>query len=195
VIFPVYNLEGKLISASGRLVEPMPSSYFGRSRWTNWTSSDMQDLMWPLGTYEDGIWINLKDMEPDHIILCEGINDAYALNKLTGITAISMFGKKLSDSQIKVLIDINPEHVTIAFDHDAINEVHSLSSAIVGRFKKVTIFPYLWEGWKKYDFGSMIELKNNKINFASKLDKELRNLVDVDSNSFLKSVIRLKLGC
>jgi hypothetical protein len=194
IVFPIYDLEGRMISAAGRLIEPVPRSYFGRTRWTNWSNSNMQFLMWPLGTYEDSIWIGIKDLEPDHIILCEGVNDAHAITELTGIKALAMFGKKLSDPQIQVLTNIAPDHVTLAFDYEAINKIERLATNLVGRFKKVTVFPFIWDGWKKYDFGNMTEIKNSKIPFINILNKEFNNLVDVSNNSFLKWITALKLA-
>lgn len=194
IIFPIYDLEGKLISATGRLVEPIPSSYHGRTRWTNWTNNNMQSLMWPLGTYEGGIWISLQDLEPDHIVLCEGINDAHAIMELTGIQAISMFGKKLSDAQVNTLTKIKPKHITLAFDYEGIDKVFKLASSLVGRFNKVTVFPYIWDGWKTYDFGNMIEIKNSKVSFLNKINNEFNKLIDVGSISYLKWFTDLKLG-
>ncbi len=194
IIFPIYDLNGRLISATGRLVEPIPSTYYGRTRWTNWTNNNMQSLMWPLGTYEDGIWISLQDLKPDHIVLCEGINDAHAIRELTGITAISMFGKKLSDDQILTLTKIGPKHITIAFDYEGIDKIFKLASSLVGRFERVTVFPFIWEGWEKYDFGNMIEVRNMKIPFLNKINKEFNNLIDVNSSSYLKWITQLKLG-
>ena len=67
------------------------------------------------------------------IILCEGAFDAMAIKR----NAIPLFGKRISDSLMKQIIESNVEKIYLALDEDAFKDAFKHAETLMGYGKKV----------------------------------------------------------
>jgi transcription elongation factor Elf1 len=67
------------------------------------------------------------------IILCEGAFDAMAIKR----NAIPLFGKRISDSLMKQIIESNVEKIYLALDEDALKDAFKHAETLMGYGKKV----------------------------------------------------------
>lgn len=67
------------------------------------------------------------------IILCEGAFDAMAIKR----NAIPLFGKRISDSLMKKIIESNVEKIYLALDEDALKDAFKHAETLMGYGKKV----------------------------------------------------------
>lgn len=179
LIFPIRNLDGKIMSATGRhLTNKDPV-------WRVWPYSDIQSLLWPLaGT--DGQ--SLRDARLDHVVLVEGVFDWVGVQSV-GYSALATFGKKLSQQQVEVLQELNPREVTLAWDYDARDKMVKVVSKLQGRFDVVNVFPFHSAVWKKRDFGDIPLHAELSDIFAT----EMFNRISVDSDGYVEWATRATL--
>ena len=67
------------------------------------------------------------------IILCEGAFDAMAIKR----NAIPLFGKRISDSLMKKIIESNVKKIYLALDEDALKDAFKHAETFMGYGKKV----------------------------------------------------------
>ena len=67
------------------------------------------------------------------IILCEGAFDAMTIKR----NAIPLFGKRISDSLMKKIIESNVEKIYLALDEDALKDAFKHAETLMGYGKKV----------------------------------------------------------
>ena len=67
------------------------------------------------------------------VILCEGAFDAMAIKR----NAIPLFGKRISDSLMKQIIESNVEKIYLALDEDALKDAFRHAETLMGYGKKV----------------------------------------------------------
>lgn len=148
LVFPVYDRDGELRSAVGRSVVNKDP------RWVVWPKSDVQGLLWPLGHWQRGReWVRSG---ASHIVLVEGVIDALAVEEVAGHCSLATFGKKLSARQVALLQGMKPAEVTLAWDCEAQPKMVQAVKRLVGRFERVSVFPFRSSVWKTKDFGDML---------------------------------------
>jgi hypothetical protein len=182
VVFPIYDLEGNCRSAVGRSITKKQEN-----AWANWPNSDIRDVIWPLGHWDDGVWVPLERCPV--VVLVEGVMDAHAVNTLTGFQALCTFGKKLSTPQMDLLSDLGVETVVLAWDRDAKSQIRHAVKRLSGRFE-VFVFPFRAQGWRDFDFGDVLaRTMDDHENAARILTAELNDPLSVESPEFCAWVI------
>lgn len=178
VIFPVFDLEGKMRTAVGRTISKKE-----KYAWAAWPGSEPAENLWPLG-----FWSPYKnewtpcDYRDEHVVLTEGVFDAHAVNSLTSYYSVCTFGKKISDDQIQLLQKAGVERVILAWDKNAKTQIERAVKKLSGRFK-LSVFPFESNLWDDYDFGDML-LSNSK-KFHSEFTHELDHSIPTDSPEYL----------
>lgn len=187
LIFPVRDLDGWIKSAVGRDTTGKSST-----TWRNWPRSDLQSLLWPLYWFEEVNGeikpFSLRDTNPEHIVLVEGIFDWVGV-EVAGYSALCTFGKKLSMQQVAVLQELGLREVTLAWDHDARDKMVKLVNRLEGRFDLVNVFPFISPVWRKRDFGDIPLHKELPDIFAT----EMASRISVDSDRFLEWAAKVSL--
>ena len=159
-IFPI-SYAGSIVSWQGRSVINTEPKYLSSKNIANW--------LFPL-----------KNMTDSRIILVEGIFDAIGLIRL-GYSALCTFGKKLSNSQFKLLSDLNPSEITVAWDVDSDREIANVARRL-SVFDNVRISVFTKLDGNKVDPGDYLvkpELKSWLINIID-------NSIDIRSPGYLK---------
>jgi len=181
IIFPIYDLDGKLRSAVGRA---LPSIYHSlrpaRAKWVNWLDTDIGDLLWPLGYFAKGSWISAAMYDTVPTVLSEGIFDAKA-TWLSGFPGRCTFGKKISDGQIELLKQLEVKAVVLAWDKDAKDEIKAATAKLLDAFDHVSVFPFRDPCWVKYDLGDALTSSIS----PERIGEEIRQAVRVDSPEFI----------
>jgi len=190
LIFPVRDLDGWVRSAIGRDITGK-----AKATWQVWPRTDIQSLLWPLYWFEkiNGVnggtsSVSLRDMNPQHIVLVEGIFDWVGVEG-AGFPALATFGKKLSQQQVAVLQELGLQEVTLAWDWDAQDKMVKLVDRLRGRFNKVYVFSFLNSIWKDRDFGDIPGCKDLQDIFVD----EMKHRILVDSYQFLEWAAKVAL--
>lgn len=177
VVFPVYDLEGRCRSAVGRSITAKQ-----KNAWANWPNSDIRDVVWPLGHWDNSKWVPLQKCRS--VVLTEGVMDAHAVNTLTEHRALCTFGKKLSQPQMDLLMDIGAERVILAWDRDAKSQIRRAVRRLSSCFE-VFVFPFRSQGWRNFDFGDVLEGTMDDPQVAvDALVQELANPLSIESPAF-----------
>lgn len=112
ITIPTYDLQGNVVYMVARdYVNPDPES-----KYLNPSGSHKSLAIWNIQNVKQGT----------KIIITEGVFSGIAANRNTpeDTTAISIFGKVLSDNQAKLIASTNPIEVSLCFDGDvAKNEI------------------------------------------------------------------------
>jgi hypothetical protein len=166
IIFPLYDLEGRLRSATGRLISVNKYS----PKWMHWPNSDMNSLLWPLGTWDVVAWVPYKH-EQVPVMLVEGIFDAAAAKYASPIPAFCTFGKKISLGQIKLLKTMGVKDIVLAWDNDARREMMDASGLLETHGFRVVLFPFVNQFWKTHDMGDLLLEKDDKIIIEAELNE------------------------
>jgi len=182
LIFPIWDLDGNTRSAMGRAIwgprEP---------RWMVWPKSDIQQLLWPLGSWskDHNTWLSLRDCGLSNlgVVLVEGIIDAIAVTQVGHRPALATFGHKLSDQQLAVLQELSPGEVILAWDFDARDHMIQAVKRLQGRFNLVSVQPFKGWYWRENDLGGLLTLERKRA--EEFLSHELLNRVQVDSSEFI----------
>lgn len=181
-VFPIYDLEGECRSAVGRSITKKQEN-----AWANWPNSDIRNVIWPLGRWDNGVWVPLARCRV--VVLVEGIMDAHAVNTLTGFQALCTFGKKLSTPQLDLLSDLGVEVVILAWDRDAKSQIRHAVKRLSGRFE-VYVFPFRAQGWCDFDFGDVLARTMDDHERATGiLLEELNDPLSIESPEFCAWVI------
>jgi len=182
IVFPVHDLDGTLRSAVGRC---LPNARKGTPKWLNWPDTDIGDLLWPLGFHHKGDWTSARDVvasEEYPTILVEGVFDARGAQRARLLHPCRCtFGKKISDSQIELLLELGVTKVILAWDKDAKTEIKAATARLQESFDEVSVFPFRSGVWNHYDLGDALCKKYD----LSLIEQELRNAIPVDSDEFL----------
>jgi len=188
LIFPIWDLDGKVRSATGRAVSDR------EPRWTVWPKSDIQQMLWPLGAWgADGSWLSLRHVARGlHLTLVEGVLDALASHIGLNGPALATFGKKLSDQQLAVLQELAPSEITLAWDYDARSKMVQTVKRLQGRFDRVSVIPFVSPYWKEHDLGDLLMMDRKEA--SDILKSEMTNRVQVDSSEFLAWATRMGLS-
>ncbi len=184
IVFPVYDLDGVLRSAVGRTLPTKAP----RPKWTNWPDTDIGALLWPLGFHShghgNGMWCGARDgvaANPKPTILVEGVFDARGAQRARLLHPCRCtFGKKISDDQIELLLELGVKEVILAWDKDAKNEIKAATTRLQESFV-TSVFPFHSKAWDRYDLGDALTgLVDPKL-----IEQELKEAIPVDSNEFL----------
>lgn len=105
IVMPIYDIAGKIVSWQAR----------------DTTGKAHQRYLFPIGFKGAEYVYNSQAIHtnPDYLILCEGVFDAFGWYRAGFNNVIATFGKKLSDGQKAILRYINPKRLYIAWDSDA----------------------------------------------------------------------------
>ena len=180
VVFPIVDLEGNYRSAVGRSITTKQEN-----AWAAWPNSDIRDLVWPLGHWEDhgGLWVPMK-LQSNVAVLVEGVPDAHAVNTLTEHQAFCTFGKKISNLQMGLLSQLGVEQIILAWDCDAKEQIKRAVEKLAGRFE-VFVFPFRAAGWQAFDFGDVLARKMDDPDCAQQiLVEELACPLPVESPEY-----------
>jgi hypothetical protein len=181
VIFPIRDLPGKLVSAVGRVtVDRKP-------RWQNWPGSDIQSLIWPLHSLESGRLIPFAG-QGRAVLVVEGAFDVLG-TKVAGMPALATLGKKLSTQQVALLQRLGIGEVILAWDFDARDKMRQAVDRLVGRFPKVSVFPFLGACWRDHDLGDMMADPR----LVDQFQEEIEKRVQVDSDEFLNWTLEVQI--
>ena len=173
IVWPIYDREGVCRSAVGRSIEVN-----AQRRYVNWPKTNLNHYFWPLSVNYYGKQIPYELGE--HVILTEGIADAYAIQQLTPYKALACFGKKLSDPQVDLLCRLNIKSVTLAWDFEAKDKMIYASKRLIPKFDQIDVFPFEHPAWPLYDFGDALK----SITLQETMVRELRSTINVLSPQF-----------
>lgn len=110
ILFPIYNEGGELKAIGKRIIyETDENQYEPKYKYLGNKSNCLY------GYYN----LIQKGMETNDIILVEGTFDAIILQKY-GYSAVGLMGCVLSNYQLKILKNMNPEHITLCLDNDSV---------------------------------------------------------------------------
>lgn len=144
VVFPLYDNKGRLRSYAGRTI------FNKEPKWIYEARTDLDQLMWPIGTY------HLGKKWKDCIALVEGIFDAFMFNQLSDTwPALCTFGKKITQGQLKLLRKLRIAKVLLAWDYDARDEMLKARSVLEEWGFEVFLFPFIDPLWQDRDLGSL----------------------------------------
>jgi DNA primase len=119
VLFPIYNIDGKL------------TSWVARSIYSN----VVPKYLFPIGFKSAEHLYNINNITDDnYIILCEGVFDVIGWVRAGIDNAVASFGKKFSDEQLKILLKLKKDNLFIAFDSDAKKEKYELGMKLKDYF-------------------------------------------------------------
>lgn len=184
IIFPIYDLGGRLRSASGRL---FTTNHASKPRWWHWPNSDLDQLLWPLRTgYPHRNF-------GSHIVLTEGIFDALAVNQLSDQQALCTFGHKLSQGQIEILQEIGTRSVTLAWDRDSKQAMINAATNLEMHGITTKLIPFIHDSfWTTCDLGTTITkcMSWSQDEMQTILLDELANPLSCHSPEFMRWVIQ-----
>lgn len=156
LVFPIYDRQGILRSASGRLVTDNIAQQPERPRWWHWPNTDIDRLLWPLNPNA------LFKTFDSHIILTEGIFDALAVNQLSDQQALCTFGHKISIGQIQLLQNLEINSVTVAWDYDSKQAMANAVKNLEMYGIEAKVIPFIEKDyWINWDLGAMISTGMN----------------------------------
>ena len=182
VIFPIRDVPGKLVSAVGRVITNRTP------RWQNWPKSDIQSLLWPLHSMEGGRLIPFAG-RGKRVLIVEGAFDVLGV-RVAGMLALATLGKKLSTQQVAALQQLGIEEVILAWDWDAREKMLSAVERLVGRFPKVSVFPFLGDCWKIHDLGNLMADPY----LVSQFHEEIERRIPVDSDEFMNWMLEVQMA-
>jgi len=184
IIFPIYDMDGNLCSASGRLVNNTKK----RPKWWHWPETHIDQLLWPL--------TQMRATSNTHVVLVEGIFDAYAVLKLTGWEVFCTFGHKLSSGQINLLRKRGVKKVTLAWDRDSKQAMITAAKNLEVASIEAGVIPFINESyWQKWDLGAMISVGDDAPCFTTKelqriATQELGNPISIGDPETVRWVIK-----
>ncbi len=105
------------------------------------------------------------------VILCEGAFDAMAIKR----NAIPLFGKKISDSLMKKIIESNVEKIYLALDDDALKDAFKHAETFLSYGKKVYLIEMHGKDPSELGFENFTKLLHNasKITTSTLMKKRL----------------------
>jgi len=125
VIFPIFDINGKLHSWQGRDIS-------GKSSVKYLMSPDCKPSQHLFNA-------DRVPKNPDYLIVTEGVMDTIGWFKNGFKNAVATFGKKISKEQIKLIRQINPKALFIAWDYDCYSEMAGFYSKVEHLIKAVRI--------------------------------------------------------
>lgn len=110
IVFPIYNENGKLKAVSKRIIY-------------NTDENESKPKYKCLGNKSECLYgyyhLMQKGLDTNNVILVEGTFDAIMLQKY-GYSAIALMGCVISNYQLKILKEMNPDHIILCLDNDSI---------------------------------------------------------------------------
>ena len=150
ITFPIYDRQGALRSASGRLVSSDESF---RPRWWHWPSTDIDQLLWPLKPVHPP----RQGAIPNLAVLVEGIFDALAVVKLSPHEVFCTFGHKISAGQIRILKDMGIAKTILAWDRDSKRAMTHAAKNLEMAGIETSFIPFLYDSyWREHDLGDLM---------------------------------------
>ena len=123
IFFPIYSRKGEICGFQGRAIAESGAKYL-TAPWMN-----KSEVLYGCHEYPTGV---------GHLLLVEGVMDKLGWHKV-GLNAVASFGKSISDAQIEILLDINPDVLYLAYDRDALSKSFDFCERNLHRFKKILI--------------------------------------------------------
>ena len=99
------------------------------------------------------------------IILCEGAFDAMAIKR----NAIPLFGKRISDSLMKQIIESNVKKIYLALDEDALKDAFKHAETLMGYGKKVYLIEMGDKDPSELGFEAFTKLLHNATKLTSSI--------------------------
>ncbi len=125
VIVPIFNREGKPVSWQGRSLDPESKTKYLFS--PDFKKSEYLYNAWNI------------EKNPKYLIVAEGVFDCIGWVKAGFKNCVGTFGKTASKEQIKILKDIAPEVLFLAWDYDCIYNMQVFSEQSGYSFKSVRV--------------------------------------------------------
>jgi hypothetical protein len=143
IIFPIYDQDGVCRSAVGRSLV--------RKIVTNFPGTFISQFLWP----------NTRD-NMEEIVLAEGVFDAHAVWKLTGLSSFATFGKHISENQQNLLYKMGVKRIILSWDKDARDQIERAVKKLSSSFR-VELFPFRSSFWSTHDLGEAYELPRDSL--------------------------------
>ena len=99
------------------------------------------------------------------IILCEGAFDAMAIKR----NAIPLFGKRISDSLMKKIIESNVKKIYLALDEDALKDAFKHAETFLSYGKKVYLIEMKGKDPNELGFNAFTKLLHNAIKLSTSM--------------------------
>ena len=124
IIIPIYNKNGEAVSWQGRDIT-------GRSK---------IKYLFPPGFKGAENLYNIHRAKPGkRLIVCEGVFDAFGW-MMAGVNNVAAtFGKKISDHQLQLLVELEPTCLMLAWDTDAMTQKYEFVERHGHLFRNVRI--------------------------------------------------------